>query len=173
MEIATIIALVGIGVLFFLVLFIWFTAASVYKNTKAEIKLLIGAILSFYQKITNIFILYSKYIIERTSELKDKIISELNEWILILNQIIEQAEAIKLRDHILEKLNVNDLDETKKINLELVSDLGYTNNDGRQGILSALNALDDYLYSSNNKNIIKESLLCYQVGTSFAGTLSY
>lgn len=176
MDPATIVALVGLGVLFFLVIFIWVAIYGAYKMLKTDIKYAIGTVIAFQQQITNTFTTYAEYIVKRTTELKDAVIVQIDVWMNTLNQLIQTAEVAKLRHFLLEKLDTNNLEATLKINREIINDLLYTSNDSKQAILSTMNALDNYVYGlapGENIDSVKTMLLTHQIGASFASSLSY
>lgn len=174
MDPGTIVALVGIGVLFFLVLFIWFMIENSHKKVKSEFKFATGAAIAYQQQITDTYIAYANYIIERKPEIKETVVARLDIWMATMNELIEPAEVAKIKSYMMEKLDITDLEQTTKINQEIVADLLYASSGARQAILSTLNNLDNYLYdpSTDIKTNAKTILLSYQVGTSFAGSLA-
>lgn len=175
MEPGTIVALVGIGVLFFLILLIWFMVENSHKHVKADIKYATGAAFAFSQQITDVFLAYAEYMMSKNDENRAKMIAKLDEWMTIMSQLIEPAEVSKLRAYLTEKLDVEQLEATIKINQEIIADIQYPSKNAKQAILSTMNNLDNYLYSNNYeaKNNAKTTLLAYQAGTSFAISLSH
>lgn len=175
MEPGTIVALVGIGVLFFLVLFIWFTAENAHKKVKNEFKFATGAAFAFQQQITDVFDSYAKYISQRKEEIKTQTIALIDEWMLTMGELIELAEVARLRTYMYEKLDVGNLDGTIVINQEIIADLNYASSGAKQAILTTLNKLDTYLYNAipDEMTPAKTKLLTHQVGTTFAASLAY
>ena len=175
MEPGTIVALVGIGVLFFLVLFIWFTAENAHKKVKTEFKFATGSAFAFQQQISNMFINYAGYMNYKTQQAKDLVTFSIEEWMLTMDQLIEPAEVARLRTYLNDKLNADTLEKTITINQEIVADLGYASSNAKQAILIALNKLDNYLYDTTieHKTEAKAKLLAHQVGTTFAASLAY
>jgi len=171
MEPAIIVTLVGIGLLFVIVLIIWFMAASAYKNMSSEIKFMMGSMFAFQQQITNTFENYSEFILSGKEKGKEQVKSSIDKWMSTFEQVIGPAEVSKLRNHLNEKLEAADLEATKLINSEIVNDLYYVGSDWKSAILNSMNNLDNYLYSSESHPEAKTTMKSYQLGTIFAGSL--
>ena len=91
-----------------------------------------------------------------------------------MNGIQTPSEVSKIKAYLNDKLNVTSLDDTIKINREIIADLTYANKSSKQAILSSLNNLDNYLYNTpkDDKKSAKITMLSHQVGTAFASSLS-